>query len=79
MHEASFALISQNNVFNLTTDIRNVGRASAQQPVLQTPHWTPHFLRGTTSRKVSLLPPSARQIFAFQHFSSHFGALTRTT
>ncbi|GFY57637.1 hypothetical protein TNIN_242281 [Trichonephila inaurata madagascariensis] len=38
----------------------------------------PLISRGNdTSRKVSFLPPSARQIFAFQHFSSViFGALT---
>ncbi|GFY42773.1 hypothetical protein TNIN_91881 [Trichonephila inaurata madagascariensis] len=60
------------------TERVNVGRASVQQPVLQTLYWTPNFAGNDTSRKVSALPPSARQIFAFQHLSSHFGALTCT-
>ncbi|GFY74089.1 hypothetical protein TNIN_134731 [Trichonephila inaurata madagascariensis] len=41
--------------------------------VLQTPH-RPPSAGNDTSRKVSFLPPSARQMFAFQHFSSPFGA-----
>ncbi|GFY40137.1 hypothetical protein TNIN_360141 [Trichonephila inaurata madagascariensis] len=31
-----------------------------------------------TSRKVSFLPPSNRQMVVFQHSSSHFDALTCT-
>ncbi|GFS43179.1 hypothetical protein TNIN_263481, partial [Trichonephila inaurata madagascariensis] len=54
----------------------NVGRASAQQPVLQTPlYWTPNFPAGNDNA----LPPSAAlQMLRFQHLSSHFGALTCT-
>ncbi|GFY66652.1 hypothetical protein TNIN_317431 [Trichonephila inaurata madagascariensis] len=53
--------------------------ASAQQPVLQTPHWDPYSPAGNdTSRKYRFLPPSNRQMVAFQHFSSHFDALTCT-
>ncbi|GFY42771.1 hypothetical protein TNIN_91861 [Trichonephila inaurata madagascariensis] len=51
----------------------------ANVPVLQTPSLDPHFAGNDTSRKVSVLPPSARlSDTAFQHLSSHFGALTRT-
>ncbi|GFY53160.1 hypothetical protein TNIN_249351 [Trichonephila inaurata madagascariensis] len=77
--EASLRLsISQNNVFNLTTDIRKCWTGfRATTPSFQTPHWT-LISRGTTQVKKSIVLPSARQIFAFQHFSSHFGALTCT-
>ncbi|GFY37886.1 hypothetical protein TNIN_342351 [Trichonephila inaurata madagascariensis] len=49
----------------------------AQQIRPSDPHRTPTS-RGTTSRKVSFYP-FCRQMVAFQHFSSPFGALTRTT
>ncbi|GFY73517.1 hypothetical protein TNIN_210741 [Trichonephila inaurata madagascariensis] len=57
----------------------NVGRASAtNSSVHQTPHRTPNFAGNDTSRKVSFLPPSNRQMVVFQHFSSPFDALTCT-
>ncbi|GFY40931.1 hypothetical protein TNIN_372711 [Trichonephila inaurata madagascariensis] len=64
---------------NLTTDIRNVDGLPRNSSVLQT-HWTPNSRRGTTqAEKYRFSPPSARrQMFAFQHLSSHFGALTCT-
>ncbi|GFY37881.1 hypothetical protein TNIN_342301, partial [Trichonephila inaurata madagascariensis] len=47
----------------------NVGRASAQQIRPSDPHRTP-FSRGTIQEKSIFFTPSARQMFAFQHFSS---------
>ncbi|GFY40935.1 hypothetical protein TNIN_372751 [Trichonephila inaurata madagascariensis] len=47
--------------------------------VLQTPHWTPYSAGTTQVEKYRFSPLSARhQMFAFQHLSSHFGALTCT-
>ncbi|GFY53173.1 hypothetical protein TNIN_249481 [Trichonephila inaurata madagascariensis] len=48
-------------------------------PSFQRPLIGPLISRGTTQvEKYRFYPPSARQIFAFQHFGSHFGALTYT-
>ncbi|GFY53169.1 hypothetical protein TNIN_249441 [Trichonephila inaurata madagascariensis] len=42
------------------------------------PHWTPNFAGNDTSRKYRFTPLLLVKIFAFKHFSSHFGALTCT-
>ncbi|GFY40942.1 hypothetical protein TNIN_372821 [Trichonephila inaurata madagascariensis] len=48
----------------------------ARSSVLQTPYIGPPTSAGNdTSRKVSP-PPFCSSMFAFQHLSSHFGALT---
>ncbi|GFY40939.1 hypothetical protein TNIN_372791 [Trichonephila inaurata madagascariensis] len=69
------SLFPQNNVFNLTTDIRNAGRASAQQPGPSDPSLGPPTSQGNdTSRKVSFHPFCSSGCLLFQHLSSHFGA-----
>ncbi|GFY71148.1 hypothetical protein TNIN_81271 [Trichonephila inaurata madagascariensis] len=42
------------------------------------PSWGPQF-RGERYRESIVYPLSARQMFAFQHFSSPFGAFNRNT
>ncbi|GFY53163.1 hypothetical protein TNIN_249381 [Trichonephila inaurata madagascariensis] len=55
----------------LTTDIRKCWTGfRITAPSFQTPHWTPNFAGNDTSRKYRFYPPSARQIFAFNTFSS---------
>ncbi|GFY74088.1 hypothetical protein TNIN_134721 [Trichonephila inaurata madagascariensis] len=81
MTEASFAaLYFQNNAFNLTTDIRNVGRLPRNRYVLQTLIGPPNFAAGNdTSRKSTFYPLLLLVRCSLQHFSSPFGALTCTS
>ncbi|GFY53171.1 hypothetical protein TNIN_249461 [Trichonephila inaurata madagascariensis] len=73
--------ISQNNVFNLTTDIKEMldELPCWHNSVLQTLIGPPNFAGNDTSRKVSFLPPRfCSSDIRFPTALAHFGALTCT-